>query len=428
MNRTRASIAVIAAATVGLSLALPGAALAAESTAPVPTPEVASQTTNAMLQPTDISGALGAASGLQTGYVIPPGGQDPFPLCYKLGRTRVLPSLDGAIGYSSTAGQVTEEIYVYPSATAAQSAWAALDRQIARTCTFVQVDGKDRVRGRQGQLPDGSGRWVQMDLSLRDSPAFYSTVGLVDDGIVITRFQGKKGLRQTTATQRAATDALFGVLTERYADRTTLGQVQPAAVSAAQQALLQPSDIPSSLPIQQPAAGAWTSQSAQVPGQAPFNRCDSRKDLLPDGSGTFTQSLGSSGDVFIKTGLVYEQAMSYDSADSARAAWTTLNRTIKDCNRSEGTLYAKGGNYRTVTGTVDVDGMPGLYVREVDTENFGAGSRFVTKAYTVYVLKGDSIVSVQYARSKMGMTRFAVDEAAVRDLTALAAQKWSERG
>ncbi len=225
MNRKRASIAVIAAATVGLSLALPGAALAAESTAPVPTPEVASQTTNAMLQPTDISGALGAASGLQTGYVIPPGGQDPFPLCYKLGRTRVLPSLDGAIGYSSTTGQVTEEIYVYPSATAAQSAWASLDRQIARTCTFVQVDGKDRVRGRQGQLPDGSGRWVQMDLSLRDSPAFYSTVGLVDDGIVITRFQGKKGLQQTTATQRAATDALFGVLTERYADRTTLGQV-----------------------------------------------------------------------------------------------------------------------------------------------------------------------------------------------------------
>jgi hypothetical protein len=53
------------------------------------------------------------------------------------------------------------------------------------------------------------------------------------------------------------------------------------------------------------------------------------------------------------------------------------------CNRSEGTLCAKGGNYRTVTGTVEVDGMPGLYVREVDTENYGAGSRFVTKAYTV---------------------------------------------
>lgn len=280
----------------------------------MPTPEVASQTNNAMLQPTDISGALGTASGLKTRNVIPPGGQDPFTLCYKLGRTRVLPSLDGTIGYSSTAGQVTEGIYVYPSATAAQSAWAALDRQIARTCTFVQVDGKDRVRGRQGQLPDGSGRWVQMDLNLRDSPAFYSTDGLVDDGIIITRFQGKKGL-------------------------------------------------------QQPAAGAWTSQSAQVPGQAPCNRCDSRKDLLPDRTGTFTQSLGSSGDVFIKTGLVYEQAMSYDSADSARAAWTTLNRAIKDCNRSVGTLYAKGGNYRTGTGTVDVDGMSGLYVREVDTEN-----------------------------------------------------------
>lgn len=72
--------------------------------------------------------------------------------------------------------------------------------------------------------------------------------------------------------------------------------------------------------------------------------------------------------------------------------------------------------------------LPGLYVREVDTENFGAGSRFVTKAYTVYVLKGDSIVSVQYARSKMGMTRFSVDETAVRDLTATAALKWSERG
>ena len=427
MNGIRSRIGLGLAGAAGFSLVLLAPpAMAEDSNAAPPTPEAASQTTNAMLQPGDVPAVLGSASGVDIGYDIPPGGQDPFPICYESGEFEVLPSRTDAIGYSSRADQVTEEIYVYPSAESAQAAWNVLDRQISRKCTFVDVDGKNRVRSRQGQLADGAGRWVRMDLTYPDSPAFYSAVGLVDNGIVITRFQGNKGLTQTTADQRAATDALFAELATRYANRATLGQVQPAAMTSAQQALLQPADIPAALPIQQPANGAWASQRAKLPGEWPFNRCAPRKALLPSGTGYYSQSLGSSGDVFIRTGLVYQQVLSYDSAESAQAAWNRLNKTIKDCDETVGKLYATGGNRKTVTGSVDVNGMPGLFIRATDTENYGRGNSFVTKDYTVFTLSGDTIMSVLYGRSMMGMKRFTIDEAAVRQLTATAAGKWSQ--
>jgi len=427
MNGSRVRVWLSAAVLAGLAISFASPpAHARDSQASVPTPEVVTRTTNAMVQPGDVSAALGGAAAVDVGYRIPPGGQDPFPICYEPGDFRLIPALDEAIGYFSSTGQVTQEIYVYPSAQAAQDAWSALDRQISRKCTFVDVDGKDRIRSRQGELADGTGRWVRMDVTNRDMSSFYSAVGLADNGIVITRFQGKQGLTQTTADQRSALDALFAVLSQRYKERATLEQLQPAAVTAAQQALLQPGDIPAALPILQPVDGAWADQQAQVPGQSPFNGCNPRKELLPAGTGSFSQDLGSTGDVFAKTGMVYQQVFTYDSTDSAQSAWNTLNRTIKDCNRSEGKLYAKGSNYKTVTGSVDVSGSPGLYVRDTDTQNFGKGTQFVTKAYTVYTLSGDAIISVDYARSRNGMTRFSIDEAAVRDLTAFAAAKWTQ--
>jgi hypothetical protein len=427
MNRIRVRNGVMVGtiATFLIAVASPQATADA-SQAPAPNPEVVTQTTNAMLQPSDVPAVLGRASGVDAGYGIPPGGQDPQPICYEPGEFAVIPVLDNATGYFSASDQVTQEIYVYPSAQSAQSAWSVLNRQITSKCTFVDVDGKNRIRSRQGELASGAGRWVRMDMTNPDASSFYSAVGLVDNGIVIARFQGKQGLTQTTSEQRAAIDALFAVLTKRYADRATLGQLQPAAVTSAQQALLQPGDMPAALPILQPANGAWADQRAQVPGQSPFNGCNPRKDLLPAGTGSFSQSLGSTGDVFAKTGMVFQQVFTYESADRAQAAWTTLNRTIKDCNKAEGTLYAKGANYKTVTGTADVSGSPGLFVRDTDTQNFGKGSRFVTKAYTVYTLDGNAIISVDYARSRMGMTRFSIDEAAVRDLTAFAASKWAQ--
>jgi hypothetical protein len=425
MNGLRPLLSAALIGSVGLSMALAvSPALAIDAQAPAPTPAVATQTTNSMLQQGDVPAVLGSASGINTGYTIPPGGQDPFPLCFDPGNYEVLPSIKGAIGYFSRADQVTQEIYVYPNPATAQAAWSVLDRQISRQCTFVDVNGKDRVRSRQGKLPDGSGRWVRMDLNFQESPAFYSAVGVVDNGIVITRFQGSKGLKQTTVDQRAAVDALFSVLAKRYAERSTLGPLQPVATTQAQMRLLQPGDIPASLPILQPANGAWADQSAQYPGNWPFNSCNPDKAFLPSGVGYFSQNLGSTGDVFAKTGMVNQQVVSYNDASTALAAWNVVNRTIKECNKVEGTLYAKGANFKTVTGVVDVSGMPGLFIRDIDTQNFGRGNRFVTKAYTVFTLSGDAIISVDYASSRMGMTRFTINESAVRDLTATAVQKW----
>lgn len=428
MARTLTSRVVIGAAAAALVMgAGAGSAFAADPAyADPPSPAVLTQTTNAMLQPGDVPAALGGGGALNSGYVIPPGGQDPTPLCYGDWPRRVLPSLTNAIGYSNSSGQVTEEAYVYPSAEAAQAAWATLDAQIVAKCAFKESSDGTTITSTQGRWASGNqmGRWVNMNNTQKDNPSMYSVVGPVDNAIVITRFQGKKGLKATTAAQRGAVSDLFGVLSARYADRDGLEQLQPELVSKAQQAMLMPSDVPASLPLLAPGDGGWSNVTAQVPSSKPFNFCNTDKPLLPNGTGAFEVNFGGGGDVFITTGMVYERAFTFDSAEQAQAAWDVLTKNVQGCNDSFGKLYAKGGNRRTTNGTTSIGDLPGLWVRNVDSESW-SGNNFVSRTYQVYTMQGDVIVGVQYGVSKKGLKPVPLDEAAVEGLAATAIAKWN---
>ena len=428
MARTLTSRVVIGAAAAALVMgAGAGSASAADPAyADPPSPAVLTQTTNAMLQPSDVPAALGGGGALNSGYVIPPGGQDPMPLCYGNGNVRVLPPLADAIGYSNKSGLVTEEAYVYPSTEAAQAAWAKLDAQIVAKCAFKESSDGTTITSTQGRWAAGEqvGRWVNVNNTQKDNPSMYSVVGPVDNAIVITRFQGKNGLKATTAAQRGAVSDLFGVLTERYAGRDGLEKLQPELVSHAQQAMLMPSDVPASLPLLAPGDGGWSNVSAQVPSSKPFNFCNTNKPLLPHGTGAFEVNFGGGGDVFIKTGMVYERAFTFESAAQAQAAWDVLAKNVQGCNDSFGKLNTNGGNRRSTNGTTSIGDIPGLCLRNVVSVSW-CNYKFVTRTYQVYTMQGDVIVGVQYGVSRNGLKPVALDEAAVEGLAATAIAKWN---
>jgi hypothetical protein len=425
--RTQHTFAGLACSAL-LALTLPHAAIAAEPplAAPPAIGDVA-LTTNAMLQSGEVPPVLGGGDGSNVGYIIPPGGQDPFPLCAIPGGNSVLPSLTSAVGFSSTSGLVTQNLYVYPSAEQAQANWQTLRTQIDRRCSRVDTFDNFQWRSTRGTLDNGAqeGRWIRVDSTQTENPAYFSVVGPSDNAIVITRFRGKDGLRTTTPAQRLAVHAIFDTLEQRYANRDQIPMAQPALINQGATGLLRPDDLPTALPIQAAAQGGWSDWSAQVPAQDPFNRCNPRKKLLPVDTGSFSASFGGA-DVFVQTGSVYQQVFTYNSAQAAQASWDRLTTTIKDCNESSGTLYAEGGNRRAVTSSLTLEDMPGLRIRSIDSENYGPGSRFVTNTYGVYLLTDDAIVFVQYARSERGMKPFTLDEAAINSLAVFATQKWKQ--
>ena len=420
-------IAVLAA--TGLALGAQGAAYAAPESQYPPPPSQATlqQTTNAMLQPADVPAALGGSDGLDIGYRIPPGGQDPFPLCFNPEDGEVLPQTDGAIGYFSQSGQVTEEIYVYASSAEAQSAWAQLDTATSRGCKYVDVDGDERVSARTGVLDSGqqAGRWVRTDSNRDSLPAFFSVVGPVDNALVITRFQGKTGLESTTARQREATHDLFDELVQRYADRASLSPLQPAALTAAEQRMIVPADLPEALTTKSAIDGGWSDFRAQIPAEQPFNSCDPSVDLMPVGTGLFQGDFGASGDAVIAEGNLGQQVFTYASPAAAQSAWSELRRNLQACERSEGTLFKRNGGFRGEVGQVDIGGRTGLWTRLIDSEMGGRDFTFTTKAYSVYLMDATTIVRVNYAKSIQKAAQFPLDQQAVNSVATTLLERWT---
>jgi hypothetical protein len=420
-------VAVLTSAAL-VSLAIPNAVSA--SGPPLAAPPADAQVTltiNAMLQASDVPASLGGDTGNNVSYIIPPGGQDPLPLCPIPGGESVLPSSVDAIGFASRSGRIIQDLYVYPSAAQAQANWVKLRAQIDRRCARADRVGEYQWTSTRGTLDNGAqeGRWVRFDSTQTENPAYFSVVGPSDNAIVITRFRGKNGLRTTTGEQRAGVHALFDTLEQRYAERDTLPLTQPALIKQSTTGLLRPEDLPASLPIEPPSEGGWSNWSAQVPAQDPFNRCNPRNKLLPVDTGSFSVSFGSA-DPLALIGSLQQQVFTYNSPLGAQAAWNRLTVTIKDCNESFGTLYSDGGNRRSVAGTITLNDLPGLTVRSVESEDFGRDSRYVSNSYGVYLLNGDSIVFVNYARSQKGLKPFSLDQDAINALTVFATQKWDQ--
>lgn len=408
-------IAGALAATVTLS----GAAQAsANQQAAPPSPETLRQTTTAMLQPGDVPARLGGAGAQNIGYYIPPGGQDPYPICQGDTRRAVLPDLTMAIGYFSSVGPVTQSVYTYSSTTAAQSSWRQLQRAIARGCDSTRRADANLTRVSNGNAPAISGAWTLTTTTGRDPSGEYTQVALVDDAVIALRVNDYSS--PTTAAQRQDAASLMQTLVSRYADRGVPAAVQNTSLSVAEAAMLTPADMPATLPIQSPADGAWSSFTANLPGQAPFNQCNARKDLMPAGTGSFSATFGDDGGPVLTDGFAWQQVFTYADAASADAAWASLTTSLQDCNKRAGKLYDKTtpANRGTAgTSAVGVDGTPGLFYRFIETQGSkDKDFRWSTRTYQVFLKDDNVISSLTYGISLNGITRVSVDEAAVNQL------------
>ncbi len=409
----------IIAGTLATTVILSGAAHASSNPqAAPPSPETLRQTTTAMLQPGDVPARLGGAGAQSIGYYIPPGGQDPYPICQGDTERAVLPNLEMATGYFSEVGPLTQTVYVYPSSDAAQSSWTTLRRAVERGCSTTRLVDANRTKVSRGNAPAISGLWTLTSTTGKDPSGEYTQVTLVDNAVIALRFNDYAS--PTTSAQRQAAASLMKTLVSRYADRGVAAGVQNTSLSLAETAMLTPADMPATLPTQSPADGAWSSFTANLPGQAPFNQCNARKDLMPAGTGSFSATFGDDGGPVLTDGFAWQQVFTYADAASTDAAWASLTRSLRDCNTRQGKLYDKTTSAsRGTAGTsaVGVDGTPGLFYRFVETQGSeDKDFRWSTRTYQVFLKDGNVISSLTYGISVDGITRVSVDEGAVEQL------------
>lgn len=405
--------------TVIASVALTGLAHAApDRQAEPPSPADLRITTTAMLQPGDVVPALGGPGAQQIGYYIPPGGQDPYPICQGSIRREVLPSLDSAIGYFSTVGDVTQTVYAYPDQATAQANWTALQRLVARGCDYRRsVDG-NRTRVSTGQAPAVDGVWTSTSTTGADPSGEYTQVTLAGNAVLALRYTSYSA--PTSSAQRAAVAELMQTLTSRYEQRDTPSGVQSTTLSIAETAMLNPSDLPQSLPVRSPQNGAWSSFVGNLPGTPPFNSCEPRKDLMPAGTGGFSADFGDDGGPQLTDGFAWQQLYTFQDAAAADSAWSVLRRNWRDCNERYGKLYNKTGparQGRAGTSPVSVDGTPGLYLRYVETQaDANNDFTWTTRTYQLFLKDGNVISSLTYGISVDGLKRIRIDETAVNEL------------
>jgi hypothetical protein len=233
-----ARISIVSAVLASLALAPSIVSAAPDPTAEPPTPAELRQTTTALLQPGDVNEVLGGGSAQNIGYYIPTGGQDPYPVCITPRGGEALPDLTMTTGFFSTIGDVSEQVVVYPTAAAAQSAWNAFAKKVRQECSYSgRVDGQ-RTVVTNGTIA-GGGVWTRRDSKADNYSNEYTAAALADNAVISVRATSP-GKASTTDSQRTATDALLAVLTERYANRSTAQGVQSTMLSVAEAAMVTP--------------------------------------------------------------------------------------------------------------------------------------------------------------------------------------------
>lgn len=410
-------LGLISAITASIALGAPAVASITPQ-APAPSSDVLRQTTTAMLQPGDVPARLGGPGAQNVGYYIPPGGQDPYPICQGDTRREVLPDLAMAVGYFSSVGQVTQSIYAYPTPTAAQESWRKLQREVARGCEYTRNVDSSLIRVTNGRASAISGLWTLTSTTGSNASGEYTQVAVVDDSLVAVRFNSDAA--PTTAAQRQAVGTLMQSLVSRYSERAEPAGTQSTSLSIAEVAMLNPADMPSALPIRSPEDGAWSSFSANLPGQAAFNQCNAQKDLMPAGSGSYSATFGDDGGPVLTDGFAWQQVFTFDDAAAADAAWSTLSTRLRDCNERYGKLYnltkpARQG--KVGISAITVDGTPGLYYRYFETQGSDDKEfRWSTRTYQLFLKDGNVISSLTYGLSLDGIKPVTLDEPAVNQL------------
>ena len=411
------------------ALAVSGSSIAAQAAeypqAEPPTPAELTQATRAMLQPGMVPAVLGGPGAQQIGYYIPTGGQDPYPVCQPPNDdTAVLPDLEMTIGYFSANGQdtdqsVNQQAIVYPSVDGAEASWALLAEQIQKQCSFAGKGKNSGVVITNGQIPGANASWTAYRGGARNGWSEYTVIGLAGDSIVSVRFTDYER-EATTSDQQTAVDSLWSQLSERFADRTTPTGVQSTTLSIAEAAMVNPADVGSNIPTGTAEQGSWASFTASLPGTAPIDPCEARLNFFPGGNGSFASSFGDDGGPIVDNGLIYQRVFTYDDAAEADAAWQRIGQRLPTCNQRTGKLFDKTTSAsRQVArrSAVTVDGTPGWFVREIQTEGSdNKDFRFTTRSYQLLLKSGNVISWLTYAKSRDGVGQFFIDEQPINEL------------
>ena len=432
-------IAALSAA-VGLTIVLApmASALTSGLQAP-PTPVAQTAATNALLQPADLTSTLttGEASvPFSTGFRIPPSGLDPIPVCI-FGPTygTVMVPEDQTVGYSASAGFVLQDVYQYTSVAQASKAWANVDRQIATKCmgAWKSSDAGPAGSVSSRRLPAVLG--VQgWSVTTRGSQNLQTAVYPVGDSIAMVTFLPNVATMSEAASKRAvinaavvaAIDALAANLVTRWANRATAPLTQPVELTRAQATMLMPADLPATLPVTMPAEGGWSSLTADWPGDGPLT-CDNQA-VLPKGSVTFSSWLGGDGGAPILNapGLASQQLDVYASKAEAQAAWVKVRAAVLSCDNPAPQHSASMKSVeRSSSGesTLSFDGVPGVWSRYLSIE---AQQNASETDYTLFLLVGNSIQSVEYITGREGAGQVKLDQLPVNQLAESLAKRWQK--
>ena len=401
--------------------------------------------TNSMLQPADVTGALtkgtsssaGSINWFTTGYNIPPGGQDPMPLCvYGTGYAALFVPTDMAIGYSARYGTTNQDVYQYPSAAAASAAWQKLASGIESKCkgTFTEQGTTSRITW--AAVPgagDGSSGYA---VSSTGANSQYSVTHLVGDAIQVLTY----GVTEKTLPSGApvATRALAASLAERWANQANASDTQSVMLTKAQTDMLSPADVPEALPITSPADGGWSGFSSYQPGTSPMT-CNNRA-KLPSADGMYSANFGGDGGPLSQPGAIVQYVYDYGTETSAQAAWTKLSNAVRACNQEtvEPISQTESVN-RQSSGSSELafDGVAGVWSRNLYTNPNTPGSyctdssgkkvdcdTWSTKGYSIYLLVDSTIQSVSYSVTRDGVGNLPLDQLAVNGLAEKLAMRW----
>ena len=419
-------VGVVAAVVLGGALGAPLAAQAADRNAAPPSASALTSATNAMLRPSDVPTTISSlpsqysdADDFRTGFLNPPGGQDPLPVCsYGNDFKTVSVPVSGATGYLVTSGVVTQNVYAYPSAAEASAAWRTVTTQLQARCkgSFTR-DGK-KFSVNASSIP-GLGGVSGWGVNSRGYQASYSALHNLGNAIqMVTVMSSAPAIN---ATRAGAVNTLAATLAGRWVDQANLPLTQDPFITQAARTMLQPADVPATLPITQPSNGGWSSFLANLPGSSP-STCNARAKILA-GAESFTTSLGGEGDVFPLPGAISQSVFVYDSAADAQRAWNQLKTAQAKCTENAGKPIPASGSFnREVNGVspLTFGGVPGIWLRELMIEDFGISQ----KSYSIDLLLGNAIQTVTYTRSINKAGQVPLDQAAVNALAESLALRW----
>lgn len=436
-QRTWATTAIIGA----ILMVMPPAAAATVPLPPPPPVAQQVQTTNAMLQPADLTGPLASTNpAFATGLTIPQANEDPRWLCRYGENDYVFLPGERAVGYSSSTGRVTQNVFEYRTEAQARAAVRTAKAGLSRHCSGTWRLASWRTRLIAGTIasPGGGadGLWVRSEaLAGTKSGNGSSYVYLIPLGNRVSVTWLDIPGRRTTLTERDALEDLSLSLADRLVDQANLAVTQDANLTKGQTVMLQPADVPATLPYQRPAKGGWSGFSANSPGAG---QIAGEGTELPGGVMDLQSSVGANEGAI--PGSLWQSVWMYADEETARRHWDKVRTEVpKGSVTPNAPLSRKADTYRLSSGVsaAAFDGNPGVWFRTFSATPGDVGTCFddngrevrcpstSAKSYTLYLLVGSTIQSVTYVGTVNRLAEVPLDQAAVDELAVRLAQRWA---